>query len=92
VAEIEKIDPEVEEEWLTWTKDVHVPAMLGCPGYISCTRYVNDEGDYRRYLHIYELSGPEAVQTPEYLANRGSGPFEGHVHVDRIRNFQLIEE
>lgn len=77
------IDAEVEEAWNTWYDTVHLPDALACPGVLSGQRYVSagdasvtERGaksvdDTRVYTTVYELAGPEALETPEFKAMRG---------------------
>jgi hypothetical protein len=59
--------PDVDEaEFNQWYFEEHVPERLSCPGFISARRFRAIEGA-PLYLAIYELEGPEALQTPEYL-------------------------
>ncbi len=78
-----EVDPAVEAAWSKWYDEVHLPDALACPGVLSGTRYVTagqtaefDRGERRSsesrvYTTIYELAGPEAVETPEFAAMRG---------------------
>jgi len=78
-----EVDPEVEADWNRWYDEVHLPAALACPGVLRGRRYVSagpvvetDRGvrkpDARRiYTTVYELDGPQAVETPEFQAMRG---------------------
>ncbi len=78
-----EIDPEVEAEWNRWYDEIHLPEALACPGVLGGARYLS-EGDLsltdhgkptlsaaRVYTTIYELTGPEALETPEFRAMRG---------------------
>jgi hypothetical protein len=78
-----EIDPAVEAEWNDWYDNVHLPDALACPGVLSGNRYVSvSDGAITRdgkkstdpsrvYVAIYELSGPEALDTPEFGEMRG---------------------
>lgn len=86
-----EVDAAVEAEWSRWYDEVHLPDALACPGVLSGKRYVstgtvgeNDRGNRtaspaRLYTTIYELSGPEAVETEAFLAMRGWAQFTPHV-------------
>lgn len=86
-----EIDAEVEDEWNTWYDDVHLPDALACPGVQGGQRYVSlgdasvtNLGDKttsatRTYTTIYELTGPEALETPEFKAMRGWYQFAGKI-------------
>jgi hypothetical protein len=85
------VDPEVEAEWNTWYETVHLPDALACPGVLRGQRYVTDgmvsesnRGTATRthhhvYTTVYELSGPEAIETTEFAAMRGWARFSPHV-------------
>ena len=85
VAQVDWVDPEVEQDWNRWYDEVHVPDMLGCPGWVTGERYVHEGDDGRRYVAVYEVSGPEALESTEFRERRGWGPFTGKVkHVTRL--------
>ncbi len=82
-----EIDATVEDAWNTWYDEVHVPDALACPGVVAGRRYratgdaaVTDHGQRatratRAYVTVYELAGPEALETPEFTAMRGWAEF-----------------
>ena len=86
-----EVDAEVEAEWSAWYDAVHLPDALACPGVLSGRRYASvgdvratDRGSPSRssgrvYTTIYELAGPEAVDTPEFTRMRGWARFAPHV-------------
>lgn len=78
------IDPSLEPAFNDWYDSVHIPQILACPGWLSASRYVCLEGG-PKYVAIYEITGSEAYDTPEFHAIRGFGPFE-----DKIRNFRRL--
>ena len=61
-----EIDPAHEDDFNRWYDEEHLPERTSCPGFLSGRRFVSVEGN-PKYLAIYELEGPEALQTPEYL-------------------------
>lgn len=75
------IDPEVEEAFNRWYDEVHLPTLLGCPGWLSARRFVAMDGG-PKYAAVYEISGPEAYESPEFLRVKGFAEFTPHV-----RNF-----
>jgi Domain of unknown function (DUF4286) len=81
-----EVDPEVEEDWNRWYDEVHVPEMVDCPGWVSAERYVTeDESGKRRYVSIYEVEGPQALQSEEFEARRGWREYAPHVtHTTRL--------
>jgi hypothetical protein len=74
------VDPEIEPAWNRWYDEVHVPEMLGCPGWLWGERYVRDGDGGRTYVTVYGLSGPRALEGPAFEAARGWGTF-----ADRLR-------
>jgi hypothetical protein len=62
------IDPSLDDaEFNRWYDEEHVAERMQCPGFISAARFRSVEGS-PKYLAVYELAGPEALLTPEYLA------------------------
>lgn len=79
------VAPEVEEAFNRWYDEVHLPALLGCPGWLSARRFVAmDDGP--KYAAVYEISGPEAYDTPEFHRVKGFAEFTPHV-----RNFMRLQ-
>lgn len=60
------VDPSVEEEFNRWYDEEHVPERLAMPGFISGRRFKAVEGG-PKYLALYELESPEALQSEVYL-------------------------
>ncbi len=89
-----RIDPAVEDEWNDWYDNTHLPDALACPGVLSGTRYVSEGGGALTkqgekstdgatvYTAIYELSGPEALETPEFKDMRGWYQFTDKISAD----------
>jgi hypothetical protein len=86
-----EVDPEVETDWNHWYDTIHLPDAIACPGVLRGRRYVqsgeasqSDRGTSSRtatkvYTTVYELTGPEAVTTPEFQKMRGWYQFAPHV-------------
>jgi hypothetical protein len=59
-----------EEEFNRWYDEEHIPERLSCPGFLSGRRFrlleSQTEGQ-ARYLALYDLQGPEVLESPEYL-------------------------
>jgi hypothetical protein len=69
-------------EFDRWYNEVHVPEILGCPGWLANRRYECLDGE-PRFLAIYELSDPDRpFSSPEWEAAVGWDE-----HVDHIRGF-----
>ena len=94
-----EIEEEVEADWNKWYDEVHLPDALACPGVLSGTRYVSSgsasltkdgqksQSSAKNYMSIYELSGPEALDTPEFSSMRGWYQFT-HKITSRTQVFQ----
>ncbi|MCA8927047.1 MAG: hypothetical protein KDC18_03200 [Alphaproteobacteria bacterium] len=86
-----EICPTVEDEWNTWYDEVHLPAALACPGVICGARYKSEGAllwteqgrrevrDTVTYATIYEVEGPEVLETPEFRAMAGWYQFKEHI-------------
>ena len=85
------IDPSVEEQWNRWYNEVHLPEIAACPGFRSAQRYVSHDAQGRRYIAIYELDSPAALETAEFAARRGWGPFGAKVEFKSARFSQLAQ-
>ncbi len=98
-----EVDAEIEAEWNRWYDEVHLPDVLACPGVLRGRRYVSagdatawDRSERRSpanriYTTVYELTGPEAVRTPELQAIRGWHQFAPRV-VSRSQVFMSLHE
>lgn len=85
------VDSSVEQQWNHWYDTKHLPEIVDCPGFLSAARYrvVDEEGS--RYLTIYELSGPEALESREFRDRRGWQDYSSHVQ-PKVRLYQRIAE
>ena len=91
VAALE-VDASVEADWDRWYDEVHLPEVVAVPGFRGGTRYraaphAHDGDGLRRQLTIYEVSGPQFWDSPEFAAARGLGGFGDKVMV-RTRVFR----
>lgn len=98
-----EVDAEVEANWNRWYDDVHLPDALACPGVLRGRRYKSaadgsetvrgeQKGSTRAvYTTVYELTSPEALQTPEFRAMRGWYQFTPHV-TSRSQVFTALGE
>ncbi len=96
-----EIDAAVEAEWNRWYDEEHLPDALACPGILGGNRYVaagdaqltvkgeRSLSSTRSYVAVYELSGPEALETPEFRAMRGWYQFAKHI-TSRTQVFQKL--
>lgn len=82
IVDVDHVDRELEDEWNRWYDEVHLPEVAACPGFRVAARYVSEPSRWEpggHHVTVYELDGPEAVETREFLAARGWGPFAGSV-------------
>jgi hypothetical protein len=69
-------------EFNRWYNEVHVPEILGCPGWHANRRYECADGE-PRFLAIYDLEDDtQPFSSPEFEAANGWDE-----HVDHIRGF-----
>jgi hypothetical protein len=54
-----------EAEFIEWSDKHHVPARLACPGFLGYRRFVAVKGS-PKFMVMYEVEGPEALESPEY--------------------------
>jgi hypothetical protein len=96
-----EIDAEVESEWNRWYDAEHLPAALACPGVVRGQRYrstgdvsLTDHGQRQRagtvaYTTVYEIEGPEVLETPEFKAMAGWYQFTDRIKA-RTQVFQQM--
>ena len=85
------VAPEIEAEWNRWYDEVHVPEILACPGVHSAIRCetshaasvrgwtARPEETSQAYVAIYQIDGPEVLETPEFAKARGWRQFADKV-------------
>ncbi len=88
---IAEIDADAEDAWNHWYDHVHLPDALACPGVLGGQRYkssgslsLTDHGERQvsgtvSYATIYAVTGPEALETPEFKAMAGWYDFTGKI-------------
>jgi hypothetical protein len=64
------VDPEHEAEWNRWYDARHIPQRKLLPGFLTAQRYRLQQGSdtTQRYLALYDLAGPEALESDAYLS------------------------
>lgn len=87
--------PEQEDELNRWYEEEHLADRLAMPGWLNARRYVSLEGS-PKYAALYELTGLEALHSPEYSrAQQNSTPWTRQVvdNLDEmVRNeYELIQ-
>ena len=73
-----EVDPEREDDWNRWYNEVHVPAVLACPGIRNAKRYRAVLGK-PKYTALYDIDDEKVLQSPEMKAILGWGEFEPHI-------------
>ncbi|CAN7552263.1 hypothetical protein LJR009_004786 [Bosea sp. LjRoot9] len=66
------VEPAALADYEAWHSFEHVPERLTMPGFLGGRRFVRGRGQERRFLTLYDLDSPDALETPEYrhlLAN-----------------------
>ncbi len=61
------IDQKYEDEFNAWYDTEHLPELLALPGFLDAARYEALAGG-PKYLALYELETPDAIQSPEFTA------------------------
>ncbi len=70
----------IETDWNRWYDTVHLPEILACPGFRTGRRYcTGSSAGGRLYLALYDIDGPHVLDSAEFKARRGWGPFAGKV-------------
>jgi hypothetical protein len=60
-----------EAAWNAWYSGPKIAQMLRLPHFLSCQRFRRAAGQGRDYLALWTMRSPQAMQTPEYLAQWG---------------------
>jgi hypothetical protein len=84
-----------EDDFNRWYNEQHLPDFVACPGFLRASRYESVAGEPRFYA-VYDIEGPEALETPELKRAWGWGPVapsirNSHGRVYR-RTFTLANE
>lgn len=85
-----EVPEDIETAWNRWYDTVHLPEILACPGFRAGRRYrAGGSAAGRLYLALYEIDGPLALDSTEFKARRGWGPFAGKVKFETTVFSQL---
>jgi hypothetical protein len=78
----------MDEEFNAWYDSEHIPERAAVPGFLSSRRFVCLDG-HPRYLALYDLAGPEVLETPAYrkVAYENSSPWSKRV-TSRVRIYR----
>jgi hypothetical protein len=74
-----------EAEFNRWCEEEHIPIRMALSGFRSAQRY--RDGQFEKYMAIYELSSLAALQTSAYLALKGSPSERSKVFLSSISGF-----
>jgi hypothetical protein len=97
------VDPDHEEEFNRWYDEVHLPDMMGCPGFRRARRFVAAPVTTKKgappptytcpkYVALYEIDSEEVLQTPEFQDRRGWGHLQPYVKNPQIFLYRKITE
>jgi hypothetical protein len=67
-----------EVAWNHWYDHTHIPQLLTVPGFRSVKRY-SELRTPRSYLTVYEIDSPTVLDSAEYRAVAGWGPWAAEV-------------
>ena len=70
----------------TFPRSRRAPASCEAPGTSADT----GSGD-RRYATVYEVEGPDVLESPEFSERRGWGQFADHVEAE-VRVYSKLDE
>ena len=79
---------EALDELHDWYNNEHIPERMSCPGFVVGQRFTAVEG-VPRWLALYELATPAALESPEYLSFKGSAetPWTGRINLPSRPNY-----
>ena len=85
--------PAMSEEFQDWYDTEHVPERLRLPGFRTATRWICRHG-WPRYIALYDLDSPAALDTPDYLAVSGDklSPWSRRVLPRTIGRVRVVAE
>jgi hypothetical protein len=66
------IDPAVEVDFNRWYEQEHLTERMALPGFLRARRFAALEGS-PKYLALYDLESPAALETPAYRHVVGAG-------------------
>jgi hypothetical protein len=83
-----QVPPAFEEEFNAWYDTEHVPERLAIPGFETGLRFVCLDGA-PKYLAMYDLAGPDVLNSPEYAQVGGANfsPWSKRV-LARVRSYR----
>jgi hypothetical protein len=65
------VDPAAEHEFNEWYNTEHLPQLAAVPGVLLARRYRGSVGE-RKYLALYNLTGPEVTQSDAWRKAAGT--------------------
>jgi hypothetical protein len=80
VVESEPVDPDAEEEYDRWYREVHIPELLAVPGFTGARRYRirkdlgPGESSKPRYLTVYDLEARDIAEPLTAMRSRPRKP------------------
>jgi hypothetical protein len=81
-----EVDPAHDAEFNRWYDEEHLPERMACPGFLRGRRFRSAENPMK-YLALYDLAGPQTLQSEEYRKMTVSSPWR-----DRTGAYRLSTE
>jgi hypothetical protein len=99
VVESEPADPDAEDEYDQWYREVHIPELLAVPGFAAARRYRirkdlgRGESDKPRYLTVYDLEADDLAAPLNAMRERPrpSGPTPPLSPSTIVTDYELVE-
>jgi hypothetical protein len=84
-----EVDPAHEADFNRWYNEEHVPERLSVPGFLNARRFVAIEGE-PKYLALYDLEGPDVLQTEAYTKLLAGTPWTNETKKHWIRSVRNV--
>ena len=79
-----EVDPAHDAEFNRWYDEEHLPERMACPGFLRGRRF-RASANPLKYLALYDLQGPEALESDEYRKMKASSPWRDRTSEYRMR-------
>ncbi|REE05901.1 DUF4286 family protein [Marinoscillum furvescens] len=91
------VAPQVEQDWLTWMKDVHIPEVMrtGCFAEHKFLRLLNESPEAEGSTYAVQYFAPGKAELDTYLADHAPALRQKHLerYQDKALAFRtLLEE
>jgi hypothetical protein len=79
--------PQDETDWTHWITREHAAERVGIDGFLACRIFRASGTTANRYFILYELTNPEVVGSPQYLARLNAPTPWSQRIMPRLQNF-----